>query len=183
MNKAFLFLDLLKIDEIFKRLGCQMFLLYGTALGAYRDGDFLPGDNDLDLGSFDISRRDEIAEAMRQAGFEVSTCWDEKIQGYRESEMIHASHDVHVDVFFFVQTKEGYMASRSVEEEYFVLLPPTTENKLEPVTFLGHTFNVLYPIEEYLAFCYDDWKDPTKKDSGKLYHDLLGKKFEKTIYT
>lgn len=182
MNKALMMMDLLAIDTIFKKVGAKMFLLYGTALGAYRDKDFLPGDEDLDLGSFDVSLRDKVAEEMRQAGFEVSTCWDEKIKGYRESEMIHAWHDIHVDIFFFRKKEEGYVANRSVEEEPFVILPPKTTESFEPVTLLGKEFSVLSPIEPYLEFCYEDWKDPKKKDHGKLYHNLLGKEFNYKLF-
>ncbi len=183
MNKALALLDLLTIDAIFKEVGGEMFLLYGTALGAYREGDFIEGDDDIDLGSFDIHLRDKIAEKMREKGFEVSTCWDEKIQGYRESIMIHASHDVHIDIFFFIETKEGFTASRGVEEEIFVLLPPKTKKRFESVKLSGHTFKVLSPIEDYLEFCYNDWTNPKHKDHGKLYHHLKGDTFEYSLFT
>lgn len=175
MNKALLLLDLLLIDQIFKKVGGRMFLLYGTALGAYRDGDFLPGDDDLDVGSFDVKLRDQIANEMRAVGFEVDTVWDENTHDYHESEMIHARHDVHVDIFFFRKTQGKYIANRSVKEEPFVELP---FKGMETVHLLGNEFLIPSPTETYLEFCYDDWKDPTKKDHGKLYHDLQGKKFE-----
>lgn len=156
-----------------------MFLLFGTALGAYRDGDFLPGDDDIDLGSF--GKREEVAQKMREAGFDVDIVWDEKIHGYRESVMIHARHDVHVDIFFFVETPEGFVAHRAVEEEPFVRLPPWQKQEFCQVEFYGDTYNLLSPPEKYLEFCYTDWKSP-KKEHGKLYHDLIGKKFEYTLY-
>lgn len=176
-------MDLSDLDKAFKKAGAEMFLLYGTALGAYRDGKFLPGDDDLDVGSFDIEKRDEVANHLRSMGFAVSTGWDENYPGHwRESQMIHADHHVHVDAFFFRNTEEGFVASRGVEEEPFVKLPPNTSKDFQQVSLYNEQFNVLSPIEEHLAFFYDDWRNPKKKDHGKLYHDLRGEKFEVEIY-
>lgn len=180
MNKAQALLDLLLIDKAFKEVGGTMFLAYGTALGAYRDKDFIDGDDDIDIGSFDIHLRDQVADKMREYGFEVSMVWDEKIKGTRESVMIHADHDVHVDVWFFTETEEGYIACRGVEEEPFAILPPDTKKEFEDVVIHNHTFKVLSPIVKYLEFCYTDWKKPSK-EHGKLYHDLKGEKFEYTL--
>lgn len=180
MNPAFLLTDLLEIDRAFKEHGATMFLLYGTALGLYRDGKFLPGDDDLDLGSFDVDKRDAIAKTLEDRGFRVSVAYTEK-KGYHDSEMIHTWHDVHSDIFFFRKSKEGWVAKRAKHEKPFVLLPGT-KKQFQTVTMAGYEFNVLSPIEEYLDFCYDDWKDPTKKDHGKLYHDLKGTEFYKEIF-
>lgn len=181
MNKALALIDLLTIDKIFKELGGTMFLLFGTALGAYRDKGFVEHDDDIDLGSFDTDIRDKVADKMRQAGFDVDIVWDEKINGYRESVMIHARHDVHVDIFFFVDTDEGYVACRGVEEEPFVKLPPWTKKEFETVRLHNNNFKILSPGDKYLEFCYSNWKTPSK-EHGKLYHDLLGKKFEYTLF-
>lgn len=181
MNKGLALLLLLEIDKIFKDKEVDMFLLFGTALGAYREGQFIDGDDDIDLGSFGIEKRDEIAEAMRKAGFEVATCWDEWIKDYRESEMIHAWKDnIHVDIFFFVKQGKEWIANRAVEEEPFVKLPSWVK-EFEVVKLHNHEFKVLSPIVKYLEFCYTDWKIPSK-EHGKLLHTLEGKEFKYTLY-
>lgn len=35
-----------------EKLDLELFLMYGTLLGLYRDGDFIPGDDDFDVGYF-----------------------------------------------------------------------------------------------------------------------------------
>ena len=181
MNPAFLLTDLLEVDRAFKEHGATMFLLYGTALGLYRDGKFLPGDEDLDIGSFDVDKRDVIAKTLEDRGFQVSISYTEE-RGYHSTEMIHAQHDTHVDIFFFKKTRNGWTAKRAGHEKPFVVLPPGQKKKFQTVTMAGHEFNALSPVEEYLDFCYDDWKDPAKKDHGKLYHDLKGTEFYKEIF-
>ena len=42
-----------KAREFFREeLNLELFLMYGTLLGLYRDGDFIPGDDDFDVGYF-----------------------------------------------------------------------------------------------------------------------------------
>lgn len=181
MTAPYLLMDLLEIDRAFKEHGAEMFLLYGTALGLYRDGAFLPEDKDIDVGSFDVNKRDAIAKTLEQRGFQLSVSYTEE-QGYHNTDMIHGLHDVHIDVFFFKEEGGRLIARRAKHEEPFVMLPLGMGNSFQKVGVAGHEFNVLSPIEEYLDFCYDDWKDPTKKDHGKLYHDIVGKKLQVEIF-
>lgn len=67
-------------NEVFERsYGRPLFLIYGTLLGRHRDGDFIPGDDDFDVGyvSFESAPeavKREAIDIMRtfvRAGFEV----------------------------------------------------------------------------------------------------------------
>jgi len=67
-------------NEVFERsFGRSLFLIYGTLLGRYRDGDFIPGDDDFDVGYVshegdpDAVKREaiEVMRAFVRAGFEV----------------------------------------------------------------------------------------------------------------
>ncbi|MBB5022842.1 LicD family protein [Desulfurispira natronophila] len=70
-----------KVNEAFIKItGRPMFLLYGTLLGLYRDGDFIPGDDDFDIGHVSlqtdpISVKRETIDIMLQlisAGFTIA---------------------------------------------------------------------------------------------------------------
>ncbi len=51
----------------------QIFLIFGTLLGLYRDGNLIKGDNDIDLGIFQDQRQDliNLKENLRNMGFEI----------------------------------------------------------------------------------------------------------------
>ena len=41
---------LLQLADLLDSIGLRFFLIQGTALGAYRDGDFVEGEKDIDIG-------------------------------------------------------------------------------------------------------------------------------------
>lgn len=64
--------DLETINAVFDRYGVRFFLVYGALLGFYRDGDFLPGDDDIDLAvvdPIDLETRKKIGWALYDLGF------------------------------------------------------------------------------------------------------------------
>src|SRR5690606_8267804 len=56
-----------RVVEVMNAAGAVWWLADGTALGAYRSGDFIPGDSDIDLGMWVTDRRKAI-RALRQLG-------------------------------------------------------------------------------------------------------------------
>ena len=49
MDKELATKNLKLLKKVFDKFGVRFFLAYGTCLGAYRDNNFLPGDNDIDI--------------------------------------------------------------------------------------------------------------------------------------
>lgn len=83
--------------------GCKLFVLYGTLLGLQRDGDFIPGDDDFDVGyvseaSTPLELKHEAAMYMRalvRRGFKVSL--NRAGRPFRLSDA-NAPEGVHLDV-------------------------------------------------------------------------------------
>jgi len=65
--------DLEDIRRVFEKYEVPFFVVYGAVLGFYRDGDFLPGDDDIDLAvvePIDLKTRKAIGWALFDLGFQ-----------------------------------------------------------------------------------------------------------------
>jgi tetratricopeptide (TPR) repeat protein len=91
-------------DFLQDRLGRPIFLLYGTLLGYYREGDFIPGDDDFDAG-YVSDRTDpvevkeeaqEIIVELVRAGFTVS--FNQRGRLFRVQLDRRESYNCHVDI-------------------------------------------------------------------------------------
>src|SRR5690606_35911990 len=60
-----------RVVEAMNATGAVWWLADGTALGAYRSGDFIPGDSDIDLGMWATDRRKAIRVFRRLGGFSM----------------------------------------------------------------------------------------------------------------
>jgi len=144
---------LLIFKKCMEHFNLEFWLTYGTALGFYRDGDFIPWDDDIDThvdgGEFLEAGINNIKDYLIEKGVVVRSrerglnskmslfYKKEKLQVqgvYEEDGMIHAK------LFFY--PKEFY------------------EN-WQSFTYRGEKYRLPGPADEYLTFCYDkDWKTP-----------------------
>lgn len=134
-------------------LAQPLFLMYGTLLGCWRDGDLIPGDDDFDVGY--VSRTSdphavkqetfEVIERLVAAGFVVS--FNRRGRLFRLSHASEAAAGVHLDVrplwfqegrvyahnhFSMPSTPEDWLpAETSRLGEHTVLVPRRTELFLE----------------------------------------------------
>jgi tetratricopeptide (TPR) repeat protein len=102
-----------RVRDFFQdRLGRPIFLLYGTLLGYYRDGDFIRGDDDFDAGYVSdrtdpVAVKEEAKEIIVEligAGFTVS--FNRRGRLFRVQLDRSEPHGCHVDVHF-VWFQEG----------------------------------------------------------------------------
>lgn len=164
--------------KILDDLGIPFFLFLGTALGAYRDRDFCPGDeDDIDLAVHidHYAQKYAIIAAFKEAGFNAheyiaegaispEIAFQRNVEGGRSK----------VDIFFIVP-KDGKIIwtfytpqaqNRSVTNNF--LMAGRTE-------FFDETFNLPYPAEPYLEENYGpDWRTPIHRNQWDYKKDNKG---------
>jgi hypothetical protein len=153
--------------QILDQLGLVFFLRHGTCLGAVRDQAFIPWDDDIDLGSviglhgLTDAIVEEAAVEFRKHGYSA---------GIIDSEL-HLSVDL---------KKSGiqmdWTCYRIIDDSIYqwpvVKIPAGLHENLKEIEFLGTTFMVPNPPEEYFRLKYGpDWMTP--KEAGDYEQEVL----------
>ncbi len=147
---------LLEAKQVLDDHGIVFFLRQGTCLGAVRDHALIPWDDDLDLGSiidmhgFTEDLIEPAAESLRTNGCYV--------------EVLHDGLYTAVKIFKY-QIRIDWQCYRVVKGTIAhypgVPFPVTLFTELADVDFLGATFQVPSPPEDYLQYKYGpDWATP-----------------------
>ena len=146
--------------QIMDRLGVVFFLRQGTCLGAVRDNEVIPWDDDLDLGSvIGLNGLSEgsmvsVAAAFRDIGYFVKV---EESDHYINAAMVKSS------------IRMDWACYRMFDDNIFhypgIRLPIRLFTDLKEIEFIGEKFLVPNPPEEYLQIKYGpSWMTPKKLD-------------------
>ena len=147
---------LLEAKEVFDEHGIVFFLRQGTCLGAVRDQALIPWDDDLDLGSiidmhgFSEDLIGPAVESLRAKGCYV--------------EVLHDGLYTAVKIFKY-RIRIDWQCYRVVKGTIAhypgVPFPVSLFEELQGVDFLGTTFQVPNPPDDYLQYKYGpDWGTP-----------------------
>jgi hypothetical protein len=153
--------------NILDGFGVSFFLRQGTCLGAIRDNDLLPWDDDVDIGSIigfhGLTEKslDSIIDAFRDHGFLA------RIDRMGVSPYIPlVKYSTRIDWQCYK------VADNCIIQYPFLKSPLSLFTELKEITFLEETFLVPNPPEEYLRLKYgEDWKTPKKP--GEFEEDVL----------
>lgn len=111
-NKAFARYGLQTLDlavKSAKESDAQLFLAFGTLLGAYREKGFIPYDCDLDTGMLASQYSERFMERMRLAGFAHKRRYYVKATG-RICEDKFEYKGVSIDVHYFYRDESGNLS-------------------------------------------------------------------------
>ena len=152
---------------ILDQLGIDFFLRHGTCLGAVRDQAFIPWDDDLDIGSviglhgLTEKKVYETAEAFKKNGYNMKVIDSD----------LHLSVDLKK---FGIQM--DWTCYRIIDDSIYqwpvIKIPVSLHVNLKPIKFLGETFMVPNPPEEYFRLKYGpNWMTP--KEAGGFEQEVL----------
>lgn len=97
---------LIGMDEAFTEMGAQMFLVYGTLLGAYRNHDFIPYDFDLDVGVLAGTLPDNYHSVILKHGFRFIRQDYVKENGFVILET-YEKNGVGIDIYYTLTNDDG----------------------------------------------------------------------------
>ena len=145
-------------------VGVKPFLVYGTLLGFVRENDFLPHDNDIDLGLLDddFQKKHLIKEILSKKGYRLR--FDD---GY-SFEFIHPEWPYLFVDFYRVFKKRNHMVietlsdvdMKTVNSYYF---PLEAMDEFRIVNF--HKSKISIPSDPtiFLSTAYGEWQIPNRK--------------------
>jgi hypothetical protein len=143
-------------------------------LGVYRDGDFIPYDDDSDLGA-DIAtagKRLEAEERLREMGFYVPPIGDptkpvSPINNHPYSDTVAIRDGEKVEVWWFEKRGDKYIYD--VYRQHWLKHDEKYYDKLGEIDFKGNKFAIPSHIEDWLVMMYgNDWRIPQK---GRKYNN------------
>ena len=146
--------------QIMDQLGVVFFLRQGTCLGAVRDNELIPWDDDLDIGSViglnGLSERsiDRAVAAFRDNGYSADV----------------QSNDHYIYVALMKSSiRMDWECFRIIDENIFhfpgIRFPIRLFTGLKEIEFIGEKFLVPNPSEEYLRIKYGpSWMTPKRRE-------------------
>ena len=184
------FEDLELVKQVMDKLKVPFMLAYGTCLGAYRDKDFLPDDNDIDLVVTEpVSHKTkkqlgwmlyDLGFKNQEIAFNVYDKMEPQEIGYNgdiDNGIICCEKSIKFTIFFFKKVDcpehgEEMLCSAKLGAKPLISSPAKFYKKMDKIKFGGTEYNLPGKVEEYLTYTYEDWKDPLKRDHGQLFFEV-----------
>lgn len=183
--------DIETIKTVFDKFGVRLILGYGALLGFHRDGDFLPGDDDVDfivIDDIDLKTRKDIGWTLFHLGFQpqqitfnVFGRMEPTEIGYNGDEktgIIVCERNFKFTIFFFKEEQcdqhgEEYVCVPKLGALKLISTPKKFYDKLDTIKINKKKYLTPSPIEDYLDFTYfNNWKDKTDRRHGETYFEM-----------
>jgi hypothetical protein len=161
---------LVEVRRVLDSCGVPFFLILGTCLGVVRDGRLIGFDTDVDIGCLIEDIRNEAERVVVEfaaAGFEAHIV-SNPLTFPRA--VVVKRDGIKVDIAGFLK-HDGERYCPSSFLDYCLVYPAALVEETETVDYLGCTWRVPSPVQEYLARHYGPgWVNPDPK-----YRPIQGK--------
>ena len=150
--------SILEIKELMDDLDVIFFLRHGTCLGAVRDGQLIPWDDDIDIGSIiGMNNLDEKSISKIIDSFKLNGFKTEVSESPFHISVSLSKSGIPIDWTCY-KILQGYIYQYPA-----VKIPVNLYDDLKPISFLGSSFFVPNPPEKYLSLKYgSEWMTPKK---------------------
>lgn len=158
---------LLDVASILRYCRIQFFLIMGTALGAYRDGGFVPLESDIDIGILYENLHPKCSLLMQELklnDFKYRAV-SEPFDSIRSFKIKRGG--IKVDLVSYVLCEDKrFCTNAKLQGNYAIVHDRSLLETYQEVVLFNQTFLVPSPIERYLELEYGpDWRTP--KDDSK----------------
>lgn len=180
--------DLEDIKSVFDKYGATFLVGYGALLGHYRDGDFLPGDDDIDVScidKLDLKTRKAIGWTLFDLGFipqpiafNVFGRMENVEIGYNGDEnsgIIVCERNFKFTIFFFQEESciihgQEMVCIPKLGAVKLISSPAKFYKKFGEIKIGKQKYKTPAPTEDYLAYSYfNNWKDKTDRRHSDTY--------------
>lgn len=154
---------LIELSEILNETLERWFLSGGTLLGAYRDGDFIPWDWDVEVTLFTEEAREKegsLLKGLLARGFLITSSdssWD-------NFKIVASGWGTDYELMGRYLNRSDDLRARVMTE-----VPARFFETPETVSFRGHNFPAPGPVEDFLEALYGDWKTPLRTKDKERY--------------
>lgn len=154
---------LILIKNILEKIGVTYYLSSGTLLGAVREKDFIPWDWDVQMyltmeNAYPL--RDKITNSFINNSFIIH-----KFNDNNDS----LKWDVRRNGIIFELTAWYLKGEWRYRKEESMRVPAYLFDGYYNINFKGINYRTLNPPEEYLKFCYGDWKTQKRTSRKDIY--------------
>lgn len=177
MDKQKAIQNLKEITIILTRNNVRNFLVYGSCLGAVREGNIIDHDLDTDLGIMAEDWKFDILRQFFEAGYEIRNIYGMFSYG---CEIYLRKNGIKTDLMFFYKDEKKGEYWNCIWDNNCVngevdkikhVYPESLFNDFSMSSLDGNKFNVPMAVENYLHLVYGpNWKTPVKEFDWRKDH-------------
>ena len=162
------------LNGILQKTNCIYGLIFGTLLGAIREGNFIEHDEDVDIYMLSEFKTDllRLLPFLREKGIELIRFEDNLISVMRNNE--------YIDIYFFEPQRKWYFKKLRVHDNKYEMDAISLENPIK-VLFLGMNIPIPSNARKLLRKTYGkNWKVPIKNSHAlpNSFKSVLKTKFQ-----